>query len=296
MIESAGSPAVAFLDDDPSFVEALAQWQTVHGLPRLASTRKEDVLQWVSSGEVSTVVSDLRMPDIDGISFLEQVKKIAPSTSLVLCTGFSPTSREMSRLDRLGASVVSKSDLPLFFEELKESFDRRTRKRSRPIAEGEFRPSQPSEELHTVFLSYGGPDEEMARAVYQALTAKGADVFFFPESALPGQRLHRTMCDGIQDHDRVVLLCSGNSLLRAGVLNELEQVLAREAAEGGAELLIPIALDDYVYTAWAPARADLGRQVRNRVIADFRNKRPGTKEFDSAIERVVTALTKREVA
>lgn len=142
----------------------------------------------------------------------------------------------------------------------------------------------------SVFLSYGGPDEDIARRFYHSLREAGVDVFFFPEHATPGERLHRSMSDGVNAYDRVLLLCSASSLSRSGVLNELEQVLAREATEGGAELLIPIALDDYVFTGWSPERSDLARQVRDRVAVDFRSSLSNKSAFSRQFERLLGAL------
>lgn len=147
--------------------------------------------------------------------------------------------------------------------------------------------------LASAFISYGGPDDEFARKLYHALKDKGVEVFFFPESATPGEKLHRTMSQAVHDYDRVLLICSCASLVRPGVLNELEQVLSREAREGGAELLMPVLLDDFALAEWAPERADLARQVRDRVAADFR-KYSIDSEFTKQLDRVLLALTVRD--
>src|SRR5262245_32306522 len=144
----------------------------------------------------------------------------------------------------------------------------------------------------SAFLSYGGPDKPIANSIYRALRRRGIDCFFFPESAVPGVRLHRTMSQGIADHDRVILVCSQESLDRPGVLNEIEQVLIQEARNGGAELLIPITLDGYVFEQWSPDRPDIADQVRARVIADFRHARPGSRKWRREIARLCEALTK----
>ena len=77
--------------------------------------------------------------------------------------------------------------------------------------------------------------------------------------------------------------------MRPGVLNELEQLLAREAREGGADLLIPLHLDDFVFAEWSPDRPDLARQVRDRVILDFQNFESEVY-FMKQLERLLQAL------
>jgi hypothetical protein len=143
--------------------------------------------------------------------------------------------------------------------------------------------------MKTVFISYGGPDEEYVSAINSALRAAGVSTWFFPDNAVPGQKLHRVMSTGVNEHDRVLLVCSKNSLGRNGVLNEIERALEREAREGGGDVLIPIAIDDFVFSEWQPARQDIAEQVRSRVVGKF----PGTaagSAFDEALAKVVKAL------
>ena len=118
----------------------------------------------------------------------------------------------------------------------------------------------------TLFISYGGPDESIVGEINNMIKAKGVKTWFFPDDAQPGAKLHRTMHDGVNSHDHVLLVCSKNSLSRPGVLNEIERVLEREAREGGIEILIPVTLDDFVYSDWAPEREDIAIQIRSRVI------------------------------
>jgi hypothetical protein len=144
----------------------------------------------------------------------------------------------------------------------------------------------------SVFISYGSPDEAFAERLNRELRSRGVKTFFFRHSALPGQRLHRLMSDGVNEHDRVVLICSKDSLNRAGVLNEIEQVLAREAREGGSEILIPLRLDDYVFS-WKPTKEDIARQIRDRVIPDFACAVSDTPAFDACIFKLLAALKVR---
>jgi hypothetical protein len=144
--------------------------------------------------------------------------------------------------------------------------------------------------MRSTFLSYGTPDAGFARKLYEALHENRVKVFFFPEHATPGRRLHRVMREGVNQHDRVVLVCSEASLTRPGVLNEIEETLAREAREGGESYLIPIRLDDYVFSGWAPTRPDLAEAIRDRVVADFTGADTDESKFNSALLRLLSAL------
>jgi len=141
----------------------------------------------------------------------------------------------------------------------------------------------------TLFISYGRPDEKIVSTINNSIKSRGVKTWFFPDDAVPGQKLHRFMHDGINDHDRVLLVCSKTSLSRMGVLNEIERVLEREAREGGIDVLLPVTLDDYVYSNWAPDRKDLSTQVRSRVITRIAIDSP---EYESSIDKIGRALKK----
>lgn len=148
----------------------------------------------------------------------------------------------------------------------------------------------------STFISYGGPDEAFARKLYEALRRNRVNTFFFPESAVPGEKLHRTMREGINSHDRMILICSKNSLDRSGVLNEIEEVLAREARDGGAAYLIPIRLDDYLFGGWNPPNSDVAQTIRDRVVADFRGADTDTVKFDRELLRLLNSIKKKKVS
>lgn len=150
--------------------------------------------------------------------------------------------------------------------------------------------SSAPDQFDSVFISYGHPDEPFARLLWEALSERKIKVFFFPETAIPGKRLHRTMSEGVYEYDRILLVCSETSLSRSGVLNEIELLLTREAAEGGASLLIPVTVDDFLFVGWQPERLDLRAQVTSRVVADFRGATERGGQFVERAERLIRAL------
>jgi uncharacterized protein YjbI with pentapeptide repeats len=145
--------------------------------------------------------------------------------------------------------------------------------------------------MRSVFISYGGPDAPFARRLRDALQRNGVRTFFFDTDALPGTRLHTVMRDGVNQYDRIVLVCSAASLIRPGVLNEIEQALIREAAGGGESYIVPITVDDFVFR-WAPPpdRAYLADEIRSRVVADFANADRDDVVFSAALTRLLKAL------
>ncbi len=143
--------------------------------------------------------------------------------------------------------------------------------------------------MQSTFISYGGPDEDFARRLYDALRAHGVVTFFFPETAKVGERIGDEVFNALQRHDRMILVCSRASLDRPGVLNEIQETLDREARDGGATYLIPVMLDDYLLEEWSEKQPVLAERVKSRVAADFRDP----ARFDAALDRLLAALRKK---
>jgi hypothetical protein len=101
------------------------------------------------------------------------------------------------------------------------------------------------------------------------------------------------MRDQVNNHDRVILICSKASLTRPGVLNEIEETLAREARDGGAAYLIPIRIDNYVFDHWNPSNPDVVHAVQSRVVGDFRRAIRSRRALQKAMVPLLRALRKR---
>jgi len=144
--------------------------------------------------------------------------------------------------------------------------------------------------MHSTFISYGGPDEPFAVKLQKTLQSNGVTTFLFKTHAVPGQAISDVMRDQVRGNDRIVLICSKASLNQPGVLNKINLALQREAREGGHTLLIPIALDRYVYDEWEPDEENLKEAILERVIADFVGTKSNQTKFDAGVARLLEAL------
>lgn len=143
--------------------------------------------------------------------------------------------------------------------------------------------------MRSTFISYGAPDEPFARRLSDELRDHHVVTFFFPENARPGRRIGDEVHSRIQEHDRVILVCSRESLNRPGVRNEIQETFDREARDGGATYLLPIRLDDYVLTEWDDPLAE---RVRDRVVADFRGAMNDDAVFEKGMKGLLAELRK----
>src|SRR5216684_4015920 len=99
---------VAFVDDSHNFLESMKGWQAAVGMEEMTTAEPQTVLEWVRSGRVDVVVSDLKMPSVDGVTLLEMAHEIAPTIQCVLLTGYRPSEGETKRLRAIGCDIVQK--------------------------------------------------------------------------------------------------------------------------------------------------------------------------------------------
>jgi len=78
---------VAIIDDDESIRKALLRTLAAAGMEVLAFSSAQDFLAAAEIERVSCVVSDLRMPDIDGLQLQSALAERVPHVAIVFVTG-----------------------------------------------------------------------------------------------------------------------------------------------------------------------------------------------------------------
>ena len=77
------------VDDDRSIRFVLRKALERAGIPSRAFERAEDVLEALREERPDVLVSDIRMPGMDGTSLLEEVKRRQPTLPVIIMTAYS---------------------------------------------------------------------------------------------------------------------------------------------------------------------------------------------------------------
>lgn len=109
------------VDDEPEFLDELIEAFAFNGVRARAASSATGALALLDANpEIKVVVSDIRMPDMDGLVMIETAKKRYPGRGLifVVMTGHAAT----ADLDRARAAGVRYCfPKPLSFEDLHEA-------------------------------------------------------------------------------------------------------------------------------------------------------------------------------
>jgi hypothetical protein len=141
-----------------------------------------------------------------------------------------------------------------------------------------------------VFISYGGPDEAVARRLHDALRNAGVTAYFYKDDALPGRQITDEMVTEVGKCKKVLFICSSNSPQRPGWQFELNQAFQRESKYGKENVAVPIAIDDGMWSPW-PAEVELYRQsFLQRNAVDFRGALDNSDRFNQQLEQLLKGL------
>jgi response regulator RpfG family c-di-GMP phosphodiesterase len=124
----AGTANCLVVDDEPSVRRSLVRMLQAQGFTCFeAGTGREGLGVLEHLGEVPLVISDMRMPELDGIGFLEAVRDRHPDTSVIMLSGMSETSTAVDCLQMGAADFLLK---PISMGELQARVTRALEKRA----------------------------------------------------------------------------------------------------------------------------------------------------------------------
>lgn len=147
-----------------------------------------------------------------------------------------------------------------------------------------------SANFYSCFISFTESDDEFSERIYDDLRLSGVRCWRWKEDAKWGRTLMRSIDEALHHYDRLVVICSEQSLNSPGVLREIERALQKEdeliRSKKMGEVLFPIRLDDYIFDRWQHhRRAD----VVAKHVGDFRLWRE-KEYYDKAIKRLLHDL------
>jgi DNA-binding NtrC family response regulator len=125
---------VCVLDDEPGMVEMLQESLRCLGFGSIGTCDAQYALRLIDQGRVRVVMSDIKMPGIDGLQFLERALHHDPGVYVILMTAFYSLDSAIAAIKRGAYDYIPKPvdrlRLKKSLDELAESFHRRKRIRS----------------------------------------------------------------------------------------------------------------------------------------------------------------------
>jgi response regulator RpfG family c-di-GMP phosphodiesterase len=93
-------PKILLVDDEANVLRALQRVLRREPFEVVATTFPEEAIQKVSEETFSVVVSDQRMPQMEGVQVLEKVREISPDTVRIMLTGYADIQAAVDAINR----------------------------------------------------------------------------------------------------------------------------------------------------------------------------------------------------
>lgn len=83
----ADSPLVVVIDDDCDSLEYVATLLDRHGIRCAAFWQSREALEFIATQPVAVVITDVFMPEVDGVQLISTIRKSHPEASVIALTG-----------------------------------------------------------------------------------------------------------------------------------------------------------------------------------------------------------------
>jgi uncharacterized protein YjbI with pentapeptide repeats len=148
-------------------------------------------------------------------------------------------------------------------------------------------------DFYSCFISFTEKDDAFSERLYNDMQAKGVRCWRWKEDAKWGRTLRKEIDEAVRYYDKLVVICSKDSLKAPAVLEEIERALDKEddlKRKGeDAEVLFPIRIDDFIFDGW---ESELKVRLTKKNIGDFRDWNGDAEKYRKSVERLVKDLNR----
>lgn len=147
-------PTVLVVDDDPAFRRMLETWLSHSGYRVRTAANGIDALVRLKQQPFDVVVTDLKMPGLDGLELLTQIEDTSPTVEVIFLSGHATTDAAIAALRRGRAFdflLKPLKDLHL----LNLSIEQALAKKSRTPSDAHANPLSPRERQIVALVAEG---------------------------------------------------------------------------------------------------------------------------------------------
>ncbi len=96
-------PKILFVDDEENILKSLKRLFIDEKIDVLTANSPLVGLDIIKENEISVVISDQKMPEMNGAEFLSRVKEISPDSIRIILTGYADINTAMDAINKGGA-------------------------------------------------------------------------------------------------------------------------------------------------------------------------------------------------
>ena len=101
-------PHIFFVDDEPKVCRAVSRTLGQLGVQVSSFTRAAECLEQLGVGKCNLLIADVKMPGMDGIELLTRAKRVDPSLTVLVITGYGDIPMAVRALKAGAADFIEK--------------------------------------------------------------------------------------------------------------------------------------------------------------------------------------------
>jgi DNA-binding NtrC family response regulator len=119
--------SVLVVDDEPGLRKMLEWELTHHGMTVETAENGAEGVQMASRKAFDVIISDVTMPEMDGLKLLQEIKRSAPQTAVIIATGFGAVETAVFAMQKGAFDFILKPyDLEHLLACVKKAVDQRS--------------------------------------------------------------------------------------------------------------------------------------------------------------------------
>ncbi len=117
---------VLLVDDEIEFVETLAKRLNKRGFNTLYTTSGKDAMEKIKKEQFDVAVIDVRMPEMDGITLLGEIKQVQPLVEVILLTGYASIQSGIEGMKKGAFDYLMKpTDIDELIKKIRDAYERK---------------------------------------------------------------------------------------------------------------------------------------------------------------------------
>ncbi|MDP3142835.1 MAG: sigma-54 dependent transcriptional regulator [Candidatus Omnitrophota bacterium] len=181
-----GKPHILIVDDEPLIRHSLSELLTLSGYTVSSASNGKEALHLLKDYTADAVITDIKMPEMDGKQLLKEIRNITPNTPVILITGYGSIESAVEAMKDGAYDYITK---PIVDSEIKIVLDRIIKQRQLQEENIKLK-KQLSKTQRESFHGIVGKNEQMQKiyTLIEAISTTRATVLISGESGT-GKRL-----------------------------------------------------------------------------------------------------------
>ncbi|HPT39986.1 MAG TPA: sigma-54 dependent transcriptional regulator, partial [Candidatus Omnitrophota bacterium] len=190
---------VLVVDDEPLIRRSLSEALTLDGYAASGASSGKEALHILNKFKIDIILSDIQMPDMDGLQLLKEVKTRKYPAPVILMTGYGTIDNAVSAIQMGAYDYVTK---PIIDNEIKILLERLVKEKN-ILEENVKLKKELSENRRSCFQGIVGADDKMRKiyALIEAISNTRATVLIHGESGT-GKRLVAHAIHKCNEHEK----------------------------------------------------------------------------------------------